>query len=83
MLFVYFALKIRSRDKVTLKALIYLIAIIYSYLLFIFLNALVSPPLISTLEGKVVLRVKLVLLISKTLLEGYKFLRKRLVRVLK
>jgi len=70
MVFIYFALKIRSRGKVTPKALKYLIAIIYSYLLLIFLNAIVSPLLISTFEGRVVLRAKPVLSILKIALEG-------------
>ena len=83
MVFVYFALKIRSRGKVTPKALIYLIAIIYSYLLLIFLNAVVSPLFISTFDSKVVLRAKLVSSILKIALEGQRFLRKRLVRALK
>jgi hypothetical protein len=56
--FVYFALKIRSRSKVTFEALIYLIAIIHSCLLLIFLNAVVSPLFISTFKSKVVLRAK-------------------------
>jgi hypothetical protein len=59
--FVYFALKIRSGGKATSKALIYSIAIVHSYLLFIFLNAVLSPFFIITFEGKVVLRAKLVL----------------------
>jgi hypothetical protein len=69
MVFVCFALKIRSRGKVTPKALIHLIAIIYSCLLLIFLNAVVSPLLISTFEGKVVLRTKLVSSTLKIALE--------------
>ena len=68
-MFIYFALKIRSRGKVTPKALIYSIAVIYSYLPLIFLNAVVSPLLISTFEGKVVPRAKLVLLTLKLALE--------------
>jgi hypothetical protein len=68
--FVYFTLKIRSRDKVTPKALIYSIAIIYSYLLLIFLNTVVSYLFISTFKGKVVLRAKPVLSTLKIVLEG-------------
>ena len=34
--FVYFVLKIRSRDKATPETLIYLITVVYSYLLLIF-----------------------------------------------
>jgi hypothetical protein len=68
--FVYFALKIRSRGKATPKALIYSIAVIYSCLLLIFLNAVVSPLLISTFEGKVVLRAKPVSSALKTVSEG-------------
>jgi hypothetical protein len=56
--FVYFALKIRSGGKVTSKALIYSIVVIHSYLLLIFLNAVISPLFISTFEGKVVPRAK-------------------------
>jgi hypothetical protein len=67
--FVCFVLKIRSRGKATPKALIYSITIIYSCLLLIFLNAVVSPLFISTFEGKVVLRVKPVLSILKMVLE--------------
>jgi hypothetical protein len=44
--------------KVTPKALIYSIAVIHSCLPLIFLNAVVSPLLISTFEGKVVPRAK-------------------------
>jgi hypothetical protein len=67
--FVCFTLKIRSRGKATPKALIYLIAVIHSSLLLIFLNAVVSPLLISTFEGKVVPRVKLVSSTLKIALE--------------
>jgi hypothetical protein len=69
-IFVYFALKIRSRSKATPEALIHSIAVIYSCLLLIFLNTVVSPLLISTFEGKVVLRAKLVLSTLKIVLEG-------------
>jgi hypothetical protein len=68
--FVYFALKIRSGGKATPEALIHLIAVIYSCLLLIFLNTIVSDLFISTFKGKVVLRAKLVLLILKIALEG-------------
>jgi hypothetical protein len=81
--FVYFTLKIRSGGKVNPEAPIHSIAIIYSCLLLIFLNAIVSPLFISTFEGKVVPRAKPVLLTLKIVLEGYRFLRKRLVRVSK
>ena len=56
--FVCFALKIRSGGKATPEALIYSIAVIYSCLPLIFLNAVVSPLFISTFEGKVVPRAK-------------------------
>ena len=69
MVFVCFALKIRSRGKVTPKALIYSIAVIHSCLPLIFLNAIVSPLLISTFEGKVVPRAKLVSSMLKIALE--------------
>ena len=59
--FIYFTLKIKSRGKATPKALIHSITVIYSYLLLIFLNAVVSPLFISTFEDKVVPRAKLVL----------------------
>jgi hypothetical protein len=68
--FVCFALKIRSRGKATSKALIYSITVIHSYLLLIFLNAVVSSLFISTFEGKVVPRAKLVLSTLKMALEG-------------
>jgi hypothetical protein len=68
--FVYFALKIRSRGKVTPEALIHSIAIIHSCLPLIFLNAVVSPLFISTFEGKVVPRVKPVSSTLKIALEG-------------
>jgi hypothetical protein len=57
-LLLHFALKIRSGGNVTPKAPIYLIAVIHSCLPLIFLNAVVSPLLISTFEGKVVPRAK-------------------------
>jgi hypothetical protein len=63
--FVCFALKIKSRGKVTSEVLIYSIAIIHSCLLLIFLNTVVSLLFISTFEGKVVLRAKPVSLILK------------------
>ena len=53
-----FVLKIRSGGKATLETPIYSIAVIYSYLPLIFLNAVVSPLLISTFESKVVPRAK-------------------------
>ena len=68
--FVYFALKIRSGGKATPEAPIYSIAIIYSCLPLIFLNAVVSPLLISTFEGKVVPRAKPVSSTLKIALEG-------------
>jgi hypothetical protein len=68
--FVYFALKIRSGSKATPKALIYSIAVIYSCLPLIFLNAVVSPLFISTFEGKVVPRVKPVSSTLKIASEG-------------
>jgi hypothetical protein len=68
--FVYFALKIRSGGKVTPEALIHSIAVIHSCLPLIFLNGVVSPLFISTFEGKVVPRAKLVLSTLKIALEG-------------
>jgi hypothetical protein len=68
--FICFALKIRSGGKATPEALIYSIAVIYSCLPLIFLNAIVSPLLISTFKGKVVLRAKPVSSILKIALEG-------------
>jgi hypothetical protein len=68
--FVYFTLKIRSGGKVTPEAPIHSIAVIYSYLLLIFLNAVVSPLFISTFEGKVVPRAKPVLSTLKIVSEG-------------
>jgi hypothetical protein len=68
--FICFALKIRSGGKATPEALIYSIAVIYSYLLLIFLNTVVSPLFISTFEGRVVLRVKPVLSTLKIASEG-------------
>jgi hypothetical protein len=68
--FVYFALKIRSGGKATPEALIYSIAVIYSCLPLIFLNAVVSPLFISTFEGKVVPRAKPVSSTLKIALEG-------------
>jgi hypothetical protein len=68
--FICFALKIRSGGKATPEALIYSIAVIYSCLPLIFLNAIVSPLLISTFKGKVVPRAKPVLLMLKIASEG-------------
>jgi hypothetical protein len=68
--FVCFTLKIRSRGKATPKAPIHSITVIYSCLLLIFLNAVVSPLFISTFEGKVVLRAKPVLSTLKIASEG-------------
>jgi hypothetical protein len=56
--FVYLVSKIRSGGNATPEALIHSIAVIHSCLPLIFLNALVSPLLISTFEDKVVLRAK-------------------------
>ena len=70
MVFVYFALKIRSRGKVTPEVLIYLITVIHSCLLLIFLNTIVSDLFISTFKGKVVPRAKLVLSMLKIASEG-------------
>jgi hypothetical protein len=67
--FVYFALKIISGGKVTSEALIYSIVITHSYLLLIFLNAVISPLFISTFEGKVVPRAKPVSSTLKIVLE--------------
>jgi len=68
--FVCFALKIRSGGKATPEAPIHSIAVIHSYLPLIFLNAVVSPLLISTFEGKVVPRAKPVSSTLKIASEG-------------
>jgi hypothetical protein len=68
--FICFTLKIRSRSKAIPEALIHSIAVIYSCLPLIFLNAIVSPLFISTFEGKVVPRAKLVSSTLKIALEG-------------
>ena len=68
--FVYFALKIRSGGNATPEAPIHSIAVIHYCLPLIFLNAIVSPLLISTFEGKVVPRAKPVSSTLKIASEG-------------
>jgi hypothetical protein len=56
--YVYLASKIRSGGKATPEAPIYSIAVIYSYLLLVFLNVLISSLFTSIFEGKVVPRAE-------------------------
>jgi hypothetical protein len=70
LLFVNFALNIRSGSRATHEAPIYSIAVIQSFLPLSFLNALVSPLLIDTSKGEVVSGAKPVSSTLKIASEG-------------